>query len=467
MKIKNAFLLSLIFLLLLSGCQKKDEKITADYDRYLFDTSYVHEIDITISDEDWKDLIEDPMAKKKYSVDITIDGETLKDVSFNTKGNSSLAFTAADENSDRYPFRINFGKNVKGQTYHGLDKLSLNNLFEDSTYMKEYVSYELFRKCGVSAPLVSFVLLKINGRIHGLYEAVEDIDSGFLGRNYRSEGVLYKPEGEGIELSLEDVEAIRNGAPVPMGEAHGADFVYIDDQIESYSDIFENAENHCEEEDKLEVIEALKAISENRDLEKYLDTDEIIRYFAVNTFLMNFDSYIGPMLHNYFLYEDKGRISLLPWDYNLSFATMSILVSNDDYKDPTGLINSGIDSPLFLSDEENRPMWAWIIRNDEYLGKYHEAFDVIVDHIESGEFEKENDRIHEMLGSYVKEDPDSPYSFEQYEEGYRALKDFCILRSRSIGKQLDGSLSKRSTDQRKEDQVDASWVDLLKMNAQW
>ena len=457
-------ILSLILLLVFSGCQKKEKGTVIDYDRYLFDTSYVHEIDVAISEDDWNDLLENPTAKTKYSADVTIDGETLKNVSFSTKGNSSLYFPASEEGNERYPFKINFGKNVDGQTYHGLDKLSLSNVYGDTTFAKDYLSYELFRKIGVNAPLVSFAVLRINGNYHGLYAAIEDVDKSFLKRNSGGKGVLYKPEGKGLSLNAEVIEAIKNGEPVPTGESHGADLVYIDDQIESYPDIFENAETHAEDEDYLRVIEALKALRENRDLDRYLDTDEIIRYFAANVYLLNHDGYIGPMLHNYYLYENEGRLAMLPWDYSFSFATTQIVYSADDYNDQTNLINLGIDTPLLLTNEESRPMWSWIVCNEEYRNRYHETLETILDYFDSGEFEKEADRVHELLLPYVQADVNGLSTVEQFNNGYKALKEYCSARSESIRRQLNGSLAAVSSEQDPADRVDASDIKLLDMN---
>ena len=461
-------LVIMTLLLILSGCGKKEEEkkqeTISDYEQYLFDTSYVHEIDVSISEENWNDLLSHPADKSKYTADITIDGETYQDVSFSTKGNSSLMFVANDENSDRYSFKVNFGKNIDGQTYHGLSKLSLNNLFSDTAYMKDFLSYEIFRKADVNAPLYSYVWLRINGKDHGLYGAVEDIGKSFLKRNYNGKGVLYKPESEGISLSPEDIEEFLNGASVPTGEANGADLVYCGEEIESYSAIFDNAETSAEEEDYRRVVEALEALNENRDLEQYLDTDEIIRYFAANVFLLNYDGYIGPMLHNYYLYENEGKLAMLPWDYNLAFATTSILIPETDYADPGRLINQGIDTPLYLTGEEERPMWSWIVKSEEYLNRYHESFDAIVDYIASGDFETEADRIHAMLREYVEKDPTAFFTTKQFEKGYEAMKQFCFVRAASIQKQLNGTLSTHSSEQDPSDWADASGIDLLDMN---
>lgn len=140
-----------------------DSAIGAEYGQTLFDTGFVHTISILLSDEDWGDLMENPADKTKYRADIEIDGEIIKDVSFATKGNSSLFIVAADPDSSRYSYRVNFGKFIKGQTYRGLDKLSLNNNISDATLMKDYFSYEIFRQVGVPAPLTSYVWLTVNG----------------------------------------------------------------------------------------------------------------------------------------------------------------------------------------------------------------------------------------------------------------------------------------------------------------
>ena len=82
--------------------------------------------------------------------------------------------STADPDSDRYSFRLNLGKYVKGQTYHGLDKLSLNNSVCDASYLKDFLCYE---------------------------------DKSFLERNYGGRGVIYKPESSGLGLTPDKVDA--------------------------------------------------------------------------------------------------------------------------------------------------------------------------------------------------------------------------------------------------------------------
>ena len=513
----------------------------------LFDTSYVHTVDITISEEDWADLRENPTEKTKYKTDVTIDGETVREVSFATKGNTSLTAVAEDKDSDRYSFKVNFGKYVKGQTYYGLNKLNLNNIYADATYMKDYLSYEIFRQAGVESPLVSYVWLTINGEDHGLYIAIEDVSESYLERTADGEGELYKPEteqfanmGNGGNMSdgMQNGEmptmpqgaampdagvnngngqnappnmpggtppdvsggemppppdgaqppqdgfdpgqtppdvpggempTLPDGAEVPgMGEgapggfggfgstANGADLKYSDDSIDSYSDIFDNDETDADDGSKERVIAALKALSTGENLEDYLDTDEIIRYFAAHNFVLSYDSYTGNMLHNYYLYEKDGRLSMLPWDYNLAFGAFGGGMGGS--QDATGLINTGIDTPLSGATESDRPMWSWIASSEEYLKQYHQVYDELLKYFESGDFDAEIDRLYAMILPYVEKDPSAFYTADEFKTAYKTLKEFCTLRAESIRKQLSGTLSSKTDEQNAADKVDASSI---------
>lgn len=439
------------------------EDRTGTYENTLFDSSYVHRIDIRIAKEDWNDLLANPLEKTKYKVDIEIDGEIVEEVSFATKGNSSLAFVAADGLS-RYSFKVNFGKFNKDQTFRGLNKLNLNNIFYDTTYMKDYVSFEVFREAGAPAPLTSYVWLTINGKDQGLYLAVEDLSESFMERNYGGQGVIYKPESSELGLTIEKVEAVRaNGLPM-ASDPHGSDLVYTDDNPDSYPDIFKNNETKAKKSDDQAVVAALKALSEGKDLESYLYTDEIIAYFAAHNFLLNFDSYTAGMLHNLVLYANNGKLSLLPWDYNLAFATFVPAITNEVMENATDILNQGIDSPLFYTDEESRPMWSWIANDEFYLSRYHDALDNLVSgYFESGRFESEAGAVYEMILPYVEKDPTLFYSLDEFRQGYSILIEFCKRRAQSVRRQLDGNLSTVSSEQLIHEKVDAADLDIMKM----
>ena len=219
---------------------------------------------------------------------------------------------------------------------------------------------------------------------------------------------------------------------------------------------------------------------------------------------MNYDSYTGNMLHNYFLYEEDGKLKMIPWDYNLSFGAFSngggrggdgnnwggrggqnntndTDNTTDDKafdrggeqnggmggtKDATEIVNYGIDSPLSGATEADRPMWSWITSNDEYLNKYHESFTKLVSYVNSEEFQNELARLYEMLLPYVEKDATAFYTADEFTKAFNTLKDFISFRAESIEKQLSGKLSTVTDKQEASDRVDASNINISDMGSQ-
>ena len=108
--------------------------------------------------------------------------------------------------SQRYSFKVEFDHYASGQTYHGLDKLSLNNLIYDTTYLKDYLVYDMMNYIGADAPLSSFVNITVNGEAWGLYLAVEGVEEAFLQRNYGNDyGELYKPDSMQLRNDMQDM----------------------------------------------------------------------------------------------------------------------------------------------------------------------------------------------------------------------------------------------------------------------
>ena len=162
------------------------------YETRLFDASTVHTIDIVM--DDWDSFI-DTCTNEEYALcSVVIDNEVYKNVAIRAKGNTSL--TQVDRyGNDRYSFKIEFDHYDSTKSYYGLDKLSLNNIIQDNTYMKDFLTYQMMQKFGADAPLCSYANITVNGEDWGLYLAVESIEEAFLERNYGSDyGELYKPD---------------------------------------------------------------------------------------------------------------------------------------------------------------------------------------------------------------------------------------------------------------------------------
>jgi len=357
------------------------------YTKKVFNKNKVIDIYITISESDLNDMFENAEKEEYKKADVVIDGERIGNVGIRTKGNSSLR-TVASSDSNRYSFKIDFNQYNKGQSFLGLTKLNLNNCMSDASYMREYLSYYLFDQMGVPTPAFCFTNIYINGELHGLYLAVEGMEEPFVERYYGSDyGILYKPVGE-------------NGA--------GADLVYIDDNPESYSGL--EAVTDAKEGSDEALVEMIKALNEGRDLDKYLDIDEILRYFAVNTTIVSMDSYQGQFAHNYYLYEEKGKFSILPWDYNMSFGGFM----SGGGSSSTSLY---IDQPVSGTTLEDRPLIGKLLEVPEYKELYHKYIQEFI----NGPFSLENMKklikeTADMIRPYVEKDPTKFVTIEQFEQ---------------------------------------------------
>ncbi|MCR5675913.1 MAG: CotH kinase family protein [Lachnospiraceae bacterium] len=180
------------------------------YEDLLFDTSRVHTIDLVV--DDWDGFLTN-CENEEYDVcTAVVDNESFSNVAIRAKGNTSLS-SVKNMDSSRYSFKLEFDHFDDAITYHGLDKLCLNNIIQDNTYMKDYLTCRMMNIFGVAAPLCSYVWITVNGDPWGLYLAVEAVEDSFLKRNYGSDiGELYKPDsmsmgggrGNGREFSLSD-----------------------------------------------------------------------------------------------------------------------------------------------------------------------------------------------------------------------------------------------------------------------
>lgn len=447
---------------------------TMGYETRLFDSTKVHTVDIVM--DDWDGFIANATSEEYADAAVVIDGEVYKNVGIRAKGNTSLS-TVASLGSERYSFKIEFDHYDSSITYHGLDKLSLNNLIQDSTMMKDYLTYTMMNRFGVDSPLCSYVYITVNGEDWGLYLAVEGVEDSFLERNYGSDhGELYKPDsmsfgggrGNGRDFDMGDFEKREETGALEVPEGFDAsdmpggfdasdmpeDFdpsdkfagggngrfsvggsgmgssdvklQYIDDEPDSYPNIWNNAKTEITKADQERLIRSLKKLSDGEQIESVVDMEQVMRYFVVHNYVCNDDSYTGMMVHNYYLYEEDGQMAMIPWDYNLAFGTFHAA-------DADSAVNTPIDNPV-SGGASDRPMLNWIFESEEYTARYHQLF---TEFLNTVDIPKIIDEAYDLIESYVEKDPTAFYTDEAFENGVETLRKFCDLRSESISMQLE------------------------------
>ncbi len=593
----------------------KKSSTVMKYESTLFDNTKVHTIDIVM--DDWDEFTANARSEEYYTCSVVIDGEAFKNVAIRGKGNTSLSQVT----NDRYSYKIEFDHYDSTSTYYGLDKLALNNVIQDNTYMKDYLTYTMMNDMGVAAPLCSYAYITVNGEDWGLYLAVEGVEESFLQRNYGKDyGDLYKPDsmnmgggrGNGEKFDMDEfmqdsdtgdnssqnnntnetatqppTETTTNkseqtvpgfggqmpegmtppdfgggnpfGGQMPEGSAPSVSSVsktssdnsqddssrsgmtlpdfngenpfgdempegmtppdfsgenpfgsempdfsqmpegmtpptdengnlqmpenfsdmfgggkggfggmgssdvklqYIDDDADSYSNIFGNAKTDITKADKTRLIEALKNLSNGEELETTVDVEAVIRYFVVHNFVVNSDSYTGSMIHNYYLYENDGQLQMIPWDYNLAFGSFMSMGS------ATSSGNDPIDTPLSVSGSGDRPMIDWIFSNEEYTELYHQIFGEFIEkYFNSGYYTEMIDSVTSMISPYVEKDPTKFCTYDEFEKGVATLKEFCLLRADSVKGQLNGTIGTTSATQKNETLIDASHINTSDMGS--
>lgn len=475
------------------------------YEERLFDAGRVHTLDIIM--DGWEDFLSGCEDKEYTACTLVIDGEACRNVAIRAKGNSSLSTVSSYEN-DRYSFKVEFDHYDGANTYHGLDKLSLNNLIQDNTLMKDFLCYQLMGSFGVAAPLCSYVSVSVNGELWGLYLAVEGVEDAFLRRNYGTDaGELYKPDslssggGRGGSFDPADLAGSFDpaafddgGAPPfedppqrPGGGEDGGQFTppgggqeggqrgpggmggmgsgdvklqYADGDPDSYPNIFDNAKTAITDQDKDRLIAALKALG-GEEAAGAVDVEQVLRYFVVHGFVCNGDSYTGGMVHNYYLYEEDGRLAMIPWDYNLAFGGFQTGSAE-------AAVNEPIDDPVISGELEDRPMIAWIFRSQEYTDLYHQYYAQFIEELfDSGSCQALIDSTFALIAPYAAEDPTMFCTYEEFEQGVEALRTFCALRAESVRGQLAGTVPSTSQGQAEHSAglVDASGLTLSAMGS--
>ncbi len=243
--------------------------------------------------------------------DVTIDGETIAGVGLRYKGNGT--FIEGRMRNTRLPLKIDFKEFDETLEFRGLTKINLHNSVADPSMLREALSYELFREAGVHCSQVGFakVSLTVTGESEqkplGLYTVVEQVNERFLADRFGStDGLLMKPSSFGVFLYFGTDWAEYEKAYVPKTDPRP--------------------------EQQERVIEFARLLHEADDptfdsrVDEYLDTDQFLRFVAVNVLLSNLDSFLGAT-QNYYVYLEptSNRFQFLPWDMDHSFGAFPLL----------------------------------------------------------------------------------------------------------------------------------------------
>lgn len=430
------------------------------YAAHIFQEDTVNEINIEIDEADWQDMLENPLEEEYHKANVTINGETVGNVAIRTKGNTSLT-SVANSDSDRYSFKLDFDYYDNNGNYYGLKKLCLNNNYSDNSSMREYISYKIMGELGLDVPECAYSHITVNGEEWGLYLAVEPVDEVFLAEHFAdATGDLYKPEGMGYT---------------------GADLVYNGDDISAYTGL--NLKTNLNSSDGKEILALMQALEDGEGLEEVLDVEKALKYIAANVALANFDSYLGMTTHNFYLYEENGRFTIIPWDMNLAFggfgggevdiyeptkqsmggfgggdkrndtqdndavtnATESTEAQADANNQPQPPDNADMQGMPSM-DSGEKPLVTTLLENETYRSMYEGYLKEIAEKYFTQEYMTELvTKIHDLIAPYVQNDPTAFCTYEEFEQACStdptdqySLAYYAVNMAESIENQLNG-----------------------------
>lgn len=430
------------------------------YAAHIFQEDTVNEINIEIDEADWQDMLENPLEEEYHKANVTINGETVGNVAIRTKGNTSLTFVA-NSDSDRYSFKLDFDYYDDNGSYYGLKKLCLNNNYSDNSSMREYIAYQIMGEMGLDVPECAYSHITVNGEEWGLYLAVEPVDEVFLAAHFAdATGDLYKPEGVG---------------------GTGANLVYNGDDISAYTGL--NLKTNLNSSDGKEILALMQALEDGEGLEEVLDVEKALKYIAANVALANFDSYLGVTTHNFYLYEENGRFTIIPWDMNLAFGgfgggevdiyeptkqSMGGFGGGDKRKDTqdNNAVTNAAENTEAQADANNqpqlhdnadmqgmpsmdsgeKPLVTTLLENETYRSMYEGYLKEIAEKYFTQEYMTELvTKIHDLIAPYVQNDPTAFCTYEEFEQACStdptdqySLVYYAVNMAESIENQLNG-----------------------------
>lgn len=365
--------------------------------RKIFNSDIVHEIRINFPFSNPIDSLfyyKDSVSDNNYlQANVEVDGKTLFASGIRIKGESSYEFYPGDKKS----FKIKFNKFIKGQKLNGLTHINLNNGFKDPSMLREKIYFDFMNKQGLPAPRSTYAYVYINNEEYGLYLLTEEISKQFFEYNFNNKnGHLYKGEPNAKYQDLGNTPEL-----------------YRHDYI-SYISKNKNIIDY----DLLELIKIINCTScsdviEKEMLDGAINTNNLLKIFAITSIFLNIDAYNLVFSHNHYLYknEESNKFEWIPYDGNYAFCAWSPAFT---YNDATNL------DIFFIQDEEKRPLLN-VLYSNPYYKSYYEKYmkDVLENQLTDFYIEKQVDSLALKIRKYVYQDPKKMYTNEEFEENLK------------------------------------------------
>lgn len=370
----------------------------------LFSLDTLLEVKIYFEETDWDqqlDNLKQAGNDKRLMGKVVINGRAFEEVGIRYKGNSSY-FNVRNEGHSKLPFNIKLDYKGKEQSLPGnITTLKLSNVFRDPSFLREVLAYEI-AGAYMPAPRANFAKVYVNDKFLGLYNNTESIDELFLDQYYG--------EHKGTLVKCDPNWHVKAPENCPKGDK--ASLMYLGQDSTCYLGLYEMKTD----QGWAELIELTRVLNEDfASIEQVLDVDQALWMLAFDNILVNLDSYIGQLCHNYYLYQDSfGVFHPMVWDMNLAFGGFR----------RTGIGNSMSNaamsemSPFIHFKEKNtkRPLITQLIA-DPYYRKIYVAHikTILEEQFLSTKYLQRAEAIQALIKEEVEKDENRLYELSSFE----------------------------------------------------
>jgi hypothetical protein len=368
----------------------------------LFSTTTVKDIRLTFPQKDWDkflDSVKKTEGEARLNSSLTIDNQRFENVGVRYKGNSSY-FATRKKGNNKLPFNIKLDKKQKIEGKY--QTLKLSNINRDASFIREALAYDIIRTY-MPAPQCNFARVYVNGKLMGLYNNVESIDDDFVKNRFD----IPKKSGYGWLVKCDPEWQAEASKSCPPSEK--AALVYMGDDSTCYKPFYEVDKGGSWKD----FIGFIKTLNQNPEkVEAILNTDQTLWMLALNTVLVNLDSYNGLFSHNYYMMKGTdGRFTPIIWDVNQSFGCFSFDGSSN--ANPLSISELQQHNPMLHADNPKRPLIMNLLKIPTYRKIYIAKIKTILkDWFENGKYLTRAKELAALIDNAVKEDPNKHYSYE-------------------------------------------------------
>lgn len=349
-------------------------------------TLYIHPKDIIELRKDiWSD---EPVPgiftvnKKKYSIDIVYRGSHIRKL-------------------PKKSYHITF---YKPSTFRGAKEIHLNSEYNDPSMIRNKLSLDFFSDIGVLAPNSRYVLLNINGKMHGLYLELESVDEYFLAKRKLADGaIFYAVDGDANFSLMSDLD---KKAKKSLSLGYERKYGTKNDDFLLQKMIYD--------------INTLSKADFKKEIAKIINVDKYLRWLAGVIFTQNYDGFV----HNYALYRNNqtGLFEMIPWDYDATWG-----------RDLNGKYMEANYVPI----QGYNTLTARILEDNDYRRNYKNLIESILDHQFTLEFlQPKVEKLYKMIRPYFLKDPYMQEKVEIFDSELKFISQYIEDRRRYIYSKL-------------------------------